>query len=153
VTLITVVMVLVLLALAWRRLPGYMPVVGDSSLLISAGCHISPLAKVAPLLYTADVKAPNARSSKRRDGESEDASSEGSGVVDDDVESMPADPDAVSRAKVPQCWLKWGVVEMPPEWLAEHRYDHRAGGVEVQHVGFGTLLDHVADPVDGKYYD
>ncbi|KAI1497832.1 hypothetical protein F5X99DRAFT_353108 [Biscogniauxia marginata] len=43
--------------------------------------------------------------------------------------------------------LRWGVIEMPPEWCTE--YD---GDGPVEHLGFGVEEDKVSSPVAGRFY-
>jgi len=143
-------MVLILLGLAFRRLPGYMPIVGTFSVLISAACHVSPLVKVHPLLYMAESDEPKPSSGERGNIEEGDREQPERG---DEEEGSPVEPGADLRVKATQSLLRWGVVEMPPEWLATHQFHDGAQVVEVQHLSFGTGLDGVQDPVDGRFYD
>lgn len=49
--------------------------------------------------------------------------------------------------KLARSKLRWGVIQMPPEWYAEFEDE---GGVE--HLGFGVEEDNVQAPVPGRKY-
>ena len=150
VLIMAIAMVAILLALAWRRLPGYMPVVGSVSVLISAACHVSPLMNVDPQLYGAEAKAESLESDGERDSPERGP---GDGRDSEDAESSPMEPAHSIREKATQCLLRWGVVTMPDEWLAAHSFRDGDGDVKVEHLGFGTILDEVAAPIEGRFYD
>ncbi|KAI6080358.1 hypothetical protein F4821DRAFT_265978 [Hypoxylon rubiginosum] len=49
--------------------------------------------------------------------------------------------------KLARSKLRWGVVQMPPEWHAEYQHE----GV-VEHLSFGVKDDNVQAPVPGRLY-
>lgn len=80
------------------------------------------------------------------------------------------DPEKVRLAKISRSLLLLGIVEMPEEWYrsdgpgtgtgnADDAADDGADNVDppaqetqVAHMSFGTLLDHVVAPEEGKWY-
>lgn len=89
--------------------------------------------------------------------------------LEDPVEAG-LDPEKVGLAKISRSLLLWGVVEMPEEWYGrngletgtdstddaaddgDNDVDPAAQEAQVVHMSFGTLLDRVAAPEEGRCY-
>ncbi|KAI1741085.1 hypothetical protein F4680DRAFT_458292 [Xylaria scruposa] len=52
-----------------------------------------------------------------------------------------------SLKKIAQSKIRWGIVEMSPEWYTEY-----ANNGLVEHLGFGAESDMVSPPISGNYY-
>ncbi|KAI1344923.1 hypothetical protein F5Y15DRAFT_410610 [Xylariaceae sp. FL0016] len=66
---------------------------------------------------------------------------------DDEELAAQDDMDGSSLRELSRSRIRWGVVEMPPEWYEE--YNHEG---QVEHLGFGVKRDHVQPPVAGRWY-
>ncbi|KAM7205738.1 hypothetical protein V8F20_002971 [Naviculisporaceae sp. PSN 640] len=83
---------------------------------------------------------------------------------DEDLEgSVEAglDSEKVRLARICRSLLVWGIVEMPRDWYARNRMDNLDDGVgnagedaevQVVHMSFGTQLDRVTAPEEGRWY-
>ncbi|KAI1088679.1 hypothetical protein F5B19DRAFT_505454 [Rostrohypoxylon terebratum] len=77
------------------------------------------------------------------DRSSEDRNSDSDNTNDETNDKHRSPFTKLARSKI-----RWGVVEMPPEWHAE--YDHEAGRTE--HLSFGVEEDDVRPPEPGEFY-
>lgn len=82
-------------------------------------------------------------------------SSESPGPDDSELELLSPEqsastdnPDEARLTLIAQSRLRWGVVEMPPEWSSQYigAYDR------VGHISFGTTEDEVGNPVHDNWY-
>ncbi|KAI3319830.1 hypothetical protein HD806DRAFT_547722 [Xylariaceae sp. AK1471] len=132
--LLTLMLVAIFLALIppiWssiRRLPLNIVVPGCNSLALSAACHVSRLSHdTAKIGAPGDTTSPSSlASSMPRSSSNADSS-----MRDTQLEKSHQ-PHLENLA---QRKLRWGVIDMPPEWYTEHGYDPALVG----HLGFGTL--------------
>lgn len=121
-----------------RSLPGTGNSVGCNSFAISASCHVSTLAK------------PDSGSAVSLD-DIPTNSSESTGLGDSGLELLSPEQNTSTYNRltlIAQSRLRWGVVEMPPEWSSQYSgaYD------QVGHISFGTTKDEVGNPVHDKWY-
>lgn len=135
------------LPLIWsrKRLPGVGNSVGCNSFAISAPCHVSPLS----------IPAPESHGSPKRRSRIDLGNDE---ALDDNETEMalilPAEGHSTHRdgevrlEKIAQSRLKWGVVEMPPDWSSQYSEAHE----QVGHISFGTNEDQVEEPAHDHWY-
>ncbi|KAI0388611.1 hypothetical protein F5Y17DRAFT_452151 [Xylariaceae sp. FL0594] len=73
-------------------------------------------------------------------------------MIADDVNADVEDNNKKEKesifSKLTQSKLRWGVVQMPPEWYEEYRDK----GHDVGHLSFGVEEDEVRPPVEGEFY-
>lgn len=156
--IIFILFTLVPIATALPCLPGNTTVVGSESLAISAACHVS----VRSVAAHDDSDEGNNRqdlniSDTRRVADiSDHIDAEAGGYqVDDHVRllaheatSSTTSADDQRRLLLSQGRIKWGEVQMSPEWYRQ--YD---GLPEpVRHLSFGLEGDDVQEPEDGQWY-
>lgn len=123
-TILSAAMILFLIILSRRKLPGYMPIVGSNSLALAASCRVSLQAKV-----------PKIRDSENRDRDGEVERSPES------LKDMTLHP------------LKWGELGMLEDWrLCWQKSESDARSVKLACLGFGTELDKPRTPVEGRWY-
>ncbi|KAI0451961.1 hypothetical protein F5B21DRAFT_485209 [Xylaria acuta] len=133
---IALLLMITLVAITSQKFKGVMPLVGSNSGAISSACHVSSQTKVAPKLYASE-KPPKIMSfdpDLRRGHESGGQEN----FMNDHFH------------RVPQCLLTWGIVRMPSEWYdteVSHEEEYR-----MEHLSFGTELDHVQLPSSGLCY-
>lgn len=155
--------ILVPIATALPRLPGNTTVVGSESLAISAACHVSVLSMAAH----GDSDENGSRQDLNRsdigrvDDMSDHIDAEAGGYqVDGHVRllahearishSFPSttSTDDQRRLALSRGRIKWGEVQMPPEWYRQ--YD---GLPEpIRHLSFGVEGDDVQEPEEGQWY-
>ncbi|KAI5860053.1 hypothetical protein GGS23DRAFT_607060 [Durotheca rogersii] len=87
------------------------------------------------------------------DGSQTERDGEGDGDGDEADEPRPQwqrenTSDNSPFSSLAQSKIRWGVVQMPPEWHAWYGDENRAIG----HLGFGVEEDDVPPPVDGRLY-
>lgn len=167
-----VVMAIVLVVLSFRKLPGYMPIVGTNSRLIAAACHISPLSNphekpresnTAAITCPAGADIPLMGMGTGGSAGKFATDQREEGYGNDEAEYYSLDPDTVRLTKISRGLLSWGVVRMPDEWYASFsdtipESDGGADpgsvsrGYELAHMSFGTPSDNVRPPKDGTWY-
>ncbi|KAI8949339.1 hypothetical protein F4801DRAFT_603395 [Xylaria longipes] len=142
-----------LILLSLKRLQADSVVPGCNSLAISAACHVSRLSN-AVKHQSADEDAhsskctlsPAPTTPNQTSGSSYDR------LIQDWIETTV---DGVGRdihepslfKKLAQSKLRWGVVEMPPEWYTEFGHHSSVG-----HLSFGVEEDNVSPPIEGRLY-
>ncbi|KAF6815159.1 hypothetical protein CMUS01_12487 [Colletotrichum musicola] len=137
-TILAAIMTLMPIAMAWVKLPGYMPVVGSNSRAMLAASRPSPAAKIPEI--------PGLDSDNTEGIELEQlipASKCGSGEA----------ASLVVPKSMAYCLLKWGEVEMPEDWYC--RFDEASDGhpgLRVRHLSFGTIFDDPKPPTEGYLY-
>ncbi|KAI1370773.1 hypothetical protein F4677DRAFT_457612 [Hypoxylon crocopeplum] len=157
---------------ALKKLPSNMVNIGSNSLALSAACHVSrlshavkpraeslmpnspassrldfPLSPSSPqysrVLLAASRLSPASSKRQLLDRGSEDSGSDSSDGREEEQQQRSGPFTKLARSKI-----RWGVVEMPPEWHSE--YDNEDGVVE--HLSFGVEDDEVESPEQGRCY-
>ncbi len=140
VSLLTILVLLLLipLPLALRKLPGNSVIVGSNSRALAAACHVSPLAKP-----DTDTECSTSVRDDLAAQQSTVASLRGKAPSTD----IRADNehDGSRLGKLSQSKLRWGVVEMPPRYWASFEQP-------VGHVSFGTAQDNIIELLDRAWY-
>ena len=170
-----VAMTIVLVGLSFRKLPGYMPIVGTNSRRIAAACHVSPLSEPDEKPQESDEEPPitpagaNLTDSEiplmdmRTNTSVTSRHEEGDGDGDDEEEYHGLDPETARLTKISRGLLSWGIVRMPDEWYTSlsdtvPESDRGAGsdlispGYKLEHMSFGTPSDNAKPPKDGAWY-
>ncbi|KAI0856680.1 hypothetical protein F4860DRAFT_492388 [Xylaria cubensis] len=139
--------------LSLKRLPKNIVVPGCNSLAISAACHVSRLSNSVKH-QSMDDDTNSSRSTPSSAPTTPNQTSELSydRLIHDWIETTV---DGVGHnehepslfRKLAQSKLRWGVIEMPPEWYT--KFGHHSS---VGHLSFGVNEDNVSPPVEGKYY-
>jgi hypothetical protein len=143
--LLSIVMLLILIGLFVRRLPGNMPLVGCNSKAIAAACQVSPVSTVDSSLYRGEKKDNKEKKQESSMSDSQRQAAEGA-----ETGEVVLTDQADLRVKISQCLLKWGVVPMTPEWHAMRAVGEQ-DGCTVVHLSFGTILDDVRPPAEGEW--
>lgn len=137
------------LVLGTRRLPGDMVIAGSNSLVISAACHASIISKVK-------VDWPS-----ETEDEPDALTGESNGLIglyhgeDGSIRSSLSNCNVDGKnnlvlARLAESKVKWGVVNMPPDFYQEFKEDMEAA--YVGHLSFGVEEDDVQEPVFRKWY-
>jgi hypothetical protein len=115
--------------------------VGYNLFAISASYHVSALSRPDSEPGASKYFQPRPSSDNRDTGESEME------LLSPDQVASACDPKEERLSKIAQSRLRWGVVEMPPEWGSQYngRYN------QVGHISFGTTKDGVRDPMHGHW--
>ncbi|CAI0645301.1 unnamed protein product [Colletotrichum noveboracense] len=129
------------IAVSRRSLPGSMPIVGSNSLAMMAACRVSPLSKVPR--SSDDDSEPN----NEQDTELEEVVPESSM----DTSNGSAMSDLVPDKNIALHLLKWGEVDMPDEWYRRVEWQCRTTE-GFKPLGFGTTLDELSTPIEGRWY-
>lgn len=168
-----VAMTVVLVGLSFRKLPGYMPIVGTNSRRIAAACHVSPLSEPDEKPQESDEEPPitpagaNLTDSEiplmdmRTNTSVTSRHEEGDGGDEEEYHGL--DPETARLTKISRGLLSWGIVRMPDEWYTSlsdtvPESDRGAGsdlispGYKLEHMSFGTPSDNVKPPKDGAWY-
>lgn len=113
------------IVLAIFKLPGKMVLAKNSSAAISAACHCIPTASSYDISYQHDVPLLQAKG---------------------DVARTASDEQELLR-EMATSKLRWGVVSNTPLERSEYYGEGNPG-----HLAFGTMEQHVTEPVDGNFY-
>jgi hypothetical protein len=143
-----------------------MTIPGCNSFAISAACHVSSISYAVRNRFVSDENTPrSSRSSSRHPSihttrytavEEEDwiEDPKNANALTPNYSESEIDIDDFDKkkksmfSKLAQSKLRWGVVEMPPEWYEEYRFeDHPVG-----HLSFGVEDDDVYPPIEGDLY-
>ncbi|KAI0549189.1 hypothetical protein F4679DRAFT_547804 [Xylaria curta] len=139
--------------LSLKRLSRNIVVPGCNSLAISAACHVSRLSNaVKHQSMDDDINSPRSTPSSAPTTPNQASESSYDRLIHDWIETTI---DGVGHneyepslfKKLARSKLRWGVVEMPPEWYTEFAHHSSVG-----HLSFGVEEDNVSPPVEGKYY-
>ncbi|KAI1139810.1 hypothetical protein F5Y05DRAFT_380161 [Hypoxylon sp. FL0543] len=150
------VLIQVPVLLGLKKLPPNMVNVGNNSFALSAACHVSRLSHAV----------------KRPEDSTESSSILDQGAIPDGIEmqrlnmacqlsqpSLASEPligyqdqnqerdqedggEQSSFQNLARSKVRWGIVQMPPEWYAEYAHE----GVVVEHLSFGVREDNVRPP-------
>ncbi len=165
-------MAVTLVALSVRKLPGsgHMPVVGTSSQAIAAACHVSPLSRAEDFDVKEDGKRAENPSTKvggvkakfkfRLGSETRTKEKHEEKRKEAELEYQDMDPEMARLTRISRSLLSWGIVPMPEGWSQEVgpaateslSRTSSSQDVEVVHMSFGTRLDGVTAPEEGKWY-
>jgi hypothetical protein len=170
------ILVCIPVALALLKLPGEIVNVGCNSFAISAACHVpsegkfaAEAAKSASLASDSTLVLPAYTSPTRCSVEldQDDGAGGGPWARGDGVGSAGHDSDCIEMLPlsqedgnsplimeevlelVSQSRIRWGVVQMPPDFYSEY---HCAESAQYEHLGFGVEGEDITLPVHGNYY-
>ncbi|KAI1412406.1 hypothetical protein F5Y13DRAFT_180178 [Hypoxylon sp. FL1857] len=141
------VLIFIPILLSAKRLPPNMVNIGNNSFALSAACHVSKLSYA--------VKSPKISNESSRLSDQEDIEMQQLMIARESPRSSLASDRLVGHQDqeddgekslfrdLARSKIRWGVVQMPPEWYAEHAHE----GVAVQHLSFGVREDDVRAPV------
>ncbi|KAI1746565.1 hypothetical protein F4782DRAFT_524082 [Xylaria castorea] len=139
--------------LSLKRLPMNIVVPGCNSLAISAACHVSRLSN-AVKHQSMDDDTSSSRSTPSPAPTTPNQTSESSydrlihGWIETTIDGVGHSIHEPSLfKKLAQSKLRWGVVEMPPEWYTEFGHHSSVG-----HLSFGVEEDNVSPPIEGQFY-
>ncbi|KAI3336909.1 hypothetical protein HD806DRAFT_475133 [Xylariaceae sp. AK1471] len=142
--------------LSLKQLPPNIVIPGCNSLAISAACHVSRLSNAVKhqdigdnAIYSRSTPSPAPITPMRSNQTREESNDR---LIQDWIETTI---DGVGRniqepslfKKLAQSKLRWGVVEMPPEWYT--KFGHHSS---VGHLSFGVEEDNVSPPIEGQSY-
>ncbi|KAI1740909.1 hypothetical protein F4680DRAFT_418089 [Xylaria scruposa] len=139
--------------LSLKRLPWNIVVPGCNSLAISAACHVSRLSNaVKHQSMDDDTNSSRSTPSSAPTTPNQTSESPYDRLIHDWIETTVDDVGLKTHEQsifrnLAQSKLRWGVVEMPPEWYT--KFGHHSS---VGHLSFGVEEDNVSPPTKGKYY-
>ncbi|KAI0868376.1 hypothetical protein GGS24DRAFT_513528 [Hypoxylon argillaceum] len=149
--------------LGFKKLPRDMVIVGSNSLAISAACHASSLSQA-----TLDIQTPSRHSNgndistaankdnsieiTRRQSDEYTEMESTSMLRHHDQESIvggnaDSSDDIDVLGRIARSKIRWGVVQMPPDWYQAFTQDDETG-----HLSFGVEKDGVSPPEHGRWY-
>ncbi|TRX96986.1 hypothetical protein FHL15_002292 [Xylaria flabelliformis] len=153
-TIISIFLASLPILLSFKRLPRNIVVPGCNSLAISAACHVSRLSNSVKHRSMDDDNTNPSTSTPSSAPTTPNQVSESSydrlihNSIETTVEGVGHNKhEPTLFRKLAQSKLRWGVVEMPPEWYT--KFGHHSS---VVHLSFGVDEDNVSPPVEGKYY-
>ncbi|KAI0452041.1 hypothetical protein F5B21DRAFT_516319 [Xylaria acuta] len=139
--------------LSLKRLQKNSVIPGCNSLAISAACHVSRLSNaVKRQNVDEDTNASKYTPSPAPITPNQTGESSYDRLIQDWIETTV---DGVGRnihepglfKRLAQSKIRWGVVEMPPEWYTKFGHHNSVG-----HLSFGVEEDNVSPPIEGHYY-
>ncbi|KAI0180072.1 hypothetical protein GGR52DRAFT_578517 [Hypoxylon sp. FL1284] len=155
--IVSCVLITIPILLSLKRLSPNTINIGSNSFALSAACHVSRLSQAATssdelaASYTTQPSPSNAGGIEMQELEVASQSSAAERLIGDRVQgddSAGNDDERSLFKKLARSKLRWGVIQMPPEWYAE--YDEHEAMVE--HLGFGVEEDNVQSPVLERTY-
>lgn len=171
-------LLIVPLALGWRKYQGVMVVAAANSMVMSAACHVSAALETRNPSKTNSASFEHVKSEKSIAGEwmyglrrlTGQKMSEGQSLLqqsrpddtfadgnkDDGVKMVGREiileddgmPDLLRRMRIARSKLKWGVVKMPAEFYEQFR----GTDTETLHLAFGVEEQEVYAPEEGRWY-
>ncbi|KAJ3572481.1 hypothetical protein NPX13_g5035 [Xylaria arbuscula] len=166
VLIVSSILITIPIIFGFKKLPSNMIVVGANSLAISAACHASCLSHAMLDTFTQNNDTDNGETISRDTRERvmevrQRNSSEYAEQTDMESVSMLYDhstepvagnsmdsTDSVDvLGRIARSRVRWGVVEMPPEWYRILLRDEQVG-----HLSFGVEKDEVVPPEPGRWY-
>ncbi|EOO00978.1 hypothetical protein UCRPA7_3559 [Phaeoacremonium minimum UCRPA7] len=138
--MISLVLIMIPIALSFKRYQGSMVVAGANSMVISAACHCSPINDTPPSTGFRDdssIELQNLISPVRPR-----LQTEYSGF------NFDADTDRTSLMRLARSKVRWGVVKMPAVFYAQFVDIKECVG----HLTFGAAEHHVEPPEEGEWY-
>ncbi|KAI0398924.1 hypothetical protein F4802DRAFT_591524 [Xylaria palmicola] len=159
----TTILIMIPIILSFKKLPPNMVIVGANSLAISAACHASNLSQARLDNKTQKIHSDgddihrgvnNGILTETRQRQSDEYADIESGPMlrNYDTEATRSENSGVATAtdvlrRIARNKIRWGVVEMPPEW-----YKIRVRDKKVGHLSFGVEEDGVHPPKRGRLY-
>ncbi|KAI1360601.1 hypothetical protein F5Y08DRAFT_348662 [Xylaria arbuscula] len=153
VLIVSSILITIPIIFGFKKLPSNMIVVGANSLAISAACHASCLSHAMLDTFTQNNDTDNGETISRDTSERvtevrQRNSSEYAEQTDMESVSMLYDHSTEPVAgRIARSRVRWGVVEMPPEWYRILLRDEQVG-----HLSFGVEKDEVVPPEPGRWY-
>ncbi|KAI3317298.1 hypothetical protein HD806DRAFT_527196 [Xylariaceae sp. AK1471] len=138
-TVLSIVLIFIPPLLGLKTLPSNNTIPGCNSFALSSACHVSRSSRAIRNQTLSDDTAlsgfdPSLSLTQDRSEPN---------LEDDSLDNN--DPGLFGI--LAQSKLRWGVVEMPPEWYTENGYDGSVG-----HLSFGVEEDNVSPPINGHLY-
>lgn len=147
--LISVALVMIPIALSFKRYKGSMVVAGANSMVISAACHCSPINDTPPTTGSgssaddaSSIELQHLISPVQPRLQTEYAGGGGG------LNCVYADTDHVALMRLARSRVRWGVVKMPAAFYAQFVDIKECVG----HLTFGAAEHHVESPEEGEWY-